>query len=952
MKWFRWGAGILLGLVGLSVVALGVAAFLVDLDALVERYRPEIEQAVSQALNRRVQVEGIDSTWFPTLGVQVNGVRIGNAPLDGPDPGLDAEPFVTAEALRVGVAVWPALVSLGKDVQITEVVLREPWVRVVRTGPETFNVSTLGGAATATATETTQEGPSALDRLEAVSVGRFAVEGAHLIYEDRATADLDQVEVHPLDVEALNVALGRPLEVALDAVSEGGRIDLDLKTGPLAQRVSDLGVPELERLELEVEAFPLGPWPLPVEGTGVSLKTAAIEADLILRFGPDGPELSGPLAVRKLRLAPDGGRAFDVETVLALALSPRFDRVRLDETQLAVPPLRTTLSGAVSLGSAGVAFDDLMLRTRSPARLPSLLAIAAGTPELPGRLAFDVRASGSLDDVDARVRVDLTELGYDQDGLSATGRLSAQAEVHGSPSAPALKLDLDGKDLAVAGSGFQKKAGIPLRFQVDLAPSAEALDATTFAVTLGSSTLDGSLHYPFSGKGRLSMELGTGRDGISLSELSDELGLDFEGLPEGAVLAMGMEYGGPAENPMAGNLKVPALRFEAGRSKLQASATVSAFNPLRFSVEGRSRYLDVAPFMGDEDEGEPPSNEGPAETPLLSGPLAKARGRVEFRAGRLDGAGLPMKDLRLVATVRDGAVQLDTLRFEALGGQVDASGTRAKLDVLPARYDLSTKLKSLKAKEMLAQWTSFEPRLAGDFSADVALHGEGLTVEQALRKLAGSLSFRMARGRFEGVNLVEATAGPLRDALSFVSAKGPLQLAGTRGATDFRRLAGSIELENGTILLKKPLQLDTDYGQIRLTGGIGLDRELDLNGTLQMSPKLVATLTRGKVRPGSAIPLDFDLGCGWASPCVRNVNAASTAERLARSLVGEKVEEAKQQVEREVKEKAREVERKVEEKAKETVEEAKKKVEREVKEKVEEKAKEKVKDRLENLFGR
>ena len=113
-------------LVALLVLAGVAILFLVDVNA----HKPRIESAVSDALGMEFRIRGkARLRLFPSASIALSDVRLRNRGTD----------LVTAETLRVGVKLLPLL---NRQVDITELVLEKPVIRIEKGADGKFNYET------------------------------------------------------------------------------------------------------------------------------------------------------------------------------------------------------------------------------------------------------------------------------------------------------------------------------------------------------------------------------------------------------------------------------------------------------------------------------------------------------------------------------------------------------------------------------------------------------------------------------------------------------------------------------------------------------------------------------------------------------------------------------------------------------------------------------------------
>jgi len=127
VKWVSIGIGTL---VLLAVLAVALLPSLVNL----ERYRTLLAQRVGRALGREVSLGALRVNLWGGIGAEAKSIRIGQA------SGFGAEPFLSADALRVHVQLLPLLRG---QVKVTSAVLERPRVRVVRRQDGRWSVDDL-----------------------------------------------------------------------------------------------------------------------------------------------------------------------------------------------------------------------------------------------------------------------------------------------------------------------------------------------------------------------------------------------------------------------------------------------------------------------------------------------------------------------------------------------------------------------------------------------------------------------------------------------------------------------------------------------------------------------------------------------------------------------------------------------------------------------------------------
>ena len=216
---------VLLVIIVVLVVLVLVAPFLIP----VNQFRPTIEEKASAALGRKVDVGNLSLSLF-TGSLAADNLAIAD------DPKFSNSPFLTAKSIRVGVELLPLI--FHKDLVITNIVIDNPEVTLLRNPGGEWNYSTFGASAAKsqgkpeappppqTETPTAKAGEFSVEKLE-LRNGRVVVGSTKS--QKRNTYD-------KVDLTASNVSLTTKFPVTLSAnLPGGGTLKLDGNAGPLDQ---------------------------------------------------------------------------------------------------------------------------------------------------------------------------------------------------------------------------------------------------------------------------------------------------------------------------------------------------------------------------------------------------------------------------------------------------------------------------------------------------------------------------------------------------------------------------------------------------------------------------------------------------------------------------------------------------------------------------------------------
>ena len=798
------------------VLVLGIGLWLLDIDALIERYKPDAVAAASEALGRPVKLGQVSATWFPDVGVVARDLEI-----SAPEGTPAAQPLATADALRISFALWPALSSFGRQVEVDEITLVGPTIRVEKDANGRYSFSDIleRSATSTSADDQSSAPPPDIDAyLQGARIDRIAIENGTIQYVEPSRA----IEFKNVNLKLADVALGQPLHAELQAEvgSDTPNVTLTIDTTTLPTEVSKLVAVDISRLSLKVDALPLAPLALSVPG--YLLDKASLSTDLEASMMAGALKLKGPMRLDGVASKTVEGRGepfplavnANVEHNLATATT------RLNDIGVELGPLALRLDGRVK---ASPLAGEVDVSTASPVALSTLKA-ATGVANLP----------------------------------------------------PA--------SLSVAG-------------KVKLSP--EAINIAPLDVGFGRSKISGRVDYAMTATGNIDVALKT--SGLKVNGLLEDLELE-PSAPKGSTVDVSLEYHAKRTAPGDGRVTIERFAYSGGKSALTASGQVGRLSPLQIRLTGQSKYLDLDALLPGAGEQQPSDNKEPppkSETPPSDKPknagLVGLDARAALTIDTLKYAGVTMRAVDAVISMKDQQVSVDKLGVDVFGGHITADGTSIDLRDAAPKYNIATKVKGLDSAAALKVWsadlaTAVNGRLSGDFN----FSGQGAQWQGLSKSLTGALAVSVNEGQLSGVDLIRAAAGPLVQALAV---QGGAQ---SRLHTTFDKLSARLSLTDGKLKTRAPIRIQTSEGQIDLTGSIGLDAALALSGNVELSPATIRTLTNGKVRIDQPVPVGLKLGCRLAKPCVEGVNADAAVKRLTSAAVDKVKAKVKTKVEKEV----------------------------------------------------
>lgn len=296
-KWKK-PVGIAVAVVVILVAALIVTPFFINADA----FRPQIEQALSHMLGRKVEIGHLHvSLWQGSL--VANQISIAD------DPAFSPDPFLTANSLSVGVDLMPLIFS--KKLNVRSFTFNDPHIQLLRDANGNWNFATLGGKGTSPGP------PASGSALAGVSIHQLSVTNGTIAF-GRAGQPTRQAYEN-VNVSASNISAAHAFPMQFDAKTPGGgSLHLHANVGPLADVSAEhlpfqgqLNVNKVPAADVQNLLAVLG-YSLP---KGSSLQSGTVQANLNLNGPLDSFVSSGPVKLSNIHLA-----GFSLPSQLARAL--------------------------------------------------------------------------------------------------------------------------------------------------------------------------------------------------------------------------------------------------------------------------------------------------------------------------------------------------------------------------------------------------------------------------------------------------------------------------------------------------------------------------------------------------------------------------------------------------------------------------------------------------------
>ncbi|ADO68050.1 AsmA family protein [Stigmatella aurantiaca] len=807
-----------------AVLVLGVAIVLWRLDAILLQQARAQAATFSQQLGRPIQIGDISTKLFPHIGVDVENVSVGAA--EGEDL-----PLAEVKALDVRVAAMPLLRSSGKDIQVLNAEVTGLTVNVIRLPDGTTNVQRLQERL-ASQQKPEEEAPpenTPPTDLSGVRVDRAALTDGTIRFVDRSGAKAQELAVSDLDIEVKDLRVGQPLEVKLAAavLAQKQNLFVTLSASPLPPTL----VPTPERLSLKAEAIdlaPLGPFLPPSVGFQAGTLTADWKAELGAAIpGGKGPtRLEGAIRALGLKFAgAEGGKALDVVLDTDVKADLAAGDLALDRFKL-------------DFGPAGI---DGKGRVKG---------MHGSTPSVEG---FELTSH----DLDPAVLSDYYPPLKKMLGGMIAGPVGLSVKGSGTQEAQALEAEVDLTPVRLRiPAQLSKEAGAAMRLTARLAGAAASGGALRFDAKANLAGVDM-------------------RPGLVLNKAPGQrLDAAVAGTYQPTQDGMKVNVSQLTLNVLADTLTGTATAALAGQGKKQTTT---------FALDMKSPRIDADALLMPEEEvlartggkEEPPSD----DATRFNG----YRGDMKFQVGAVRYSQMDLSNIVAHVTMVDDLIQVEKLTTGIYGGSVVADGTSIRLGPLPEQRPFEAKVK-VQGVEMGSALSAFTPKkvMTGTFNGNVDVKGVGYTPGQLKQTLLGAINGNVANGSLLGLDIISSVTEPLAKALPFAAKalrSGDVTSLG-------ENLPFGVEIKNGVAQLDKPITWSRPEGAMNFTGGIRLDGELDLSGTVNLAPQTIQTLTLGKAKPTEAIPVTLNLtGPAW-SPKVTGLDVKPAATAIAKQVVG------------------------------------------------------------------
>ena len=408
---------VLFGLIILIILALLIVPFFID----VNDYKPEISKVVYDATGRNVQIEHLQLSAFPWVGVTLKNVQLENA------PGFQHQHMLTIDTVDVQLELIPLL---NKQIEVKRFLLDTPKIWLEQRADASNNWQDLQGSSspktttTQPAVSTNKVKPSTSSVVRspiALNADLLQLKNGQVIWSDTTN---EKLVISDIQLSIKDLQLTKPIQVALSAKLDQNPFKLNAEVGPIGD-FNTLNINKLPlRLQFKTQGFSLAPlstWLPELEDAQVEQfgdpKTAKVDLNISLEQHKDRAIASS--GNMQLQLKDKLDMAWKLNAKALKSMHIQDLEVSINDTQVA------NISGNIKNFAQSPSFE-LRIETAKLQRIwlnhfsPSLQALYLKHPEPWQSIKLGALIAGDADILDIR---DL-QLQLNDEHIQASGNLA------------------------------------------------------------------------------------------------------------------------------------------------------------------------------------------------------------------------------------------------------------------------------------------------------------------------------------------------------------------------------------------------------------------------------------------------------------------------------------------------------------------------------------------------
>ncbi|NOK17388.1 AsmA family protein [Corallococcus carmarthensis] len=312
---------------------------------------------------------------------------------------------------------------------------------------------------------------------------------------------------------------------------------------------------------------------------------------------------------------------------------------------------------------------------------------------------------------------------------------------------------------------------------------------------------------------------------------------------------------------------------------------------VRFALQGQE--LDLRQLLGALPEH--PQKE--ATSTALPASMREELGKVDvggtLKLAKVHHGALVATDVDTQAKLDDGLLRVQRGSATVYGGRADIRGSQVDLTKKQPEWSLKAVLTGMDTAQAF-QSLSGHPSLQGRASGNLQLTGTGADWDQARNTLTGFGNVQLQDGALMTANLGE-TVTPV------LTAPGQKGTAGTAGktaqGTELKDLSLQFRVQDGWVAFTKPLAFQSSIGGGTLSGRVGLDERLELEGTLNASQPFLSAIAHGALPSGAPVTIPLTITGTLGAPEVKPGSPLNIAKELLPKVGDNPVNQARKGIE-------------------------------------------------------
>jgi AsmA protein len=431
-----------LKVIGIVIALLIVVAIALPFLVNVNSFRPEIESNLSSALGRPVTVGNLRLSIF-SGAVGADQLAIAD------DPKFSSAPFIQAKSLQVGVEMMPLL--FHKQLNVTQILIDQPEITLLRNREGVWNFSSLGGAHEKAKNKPSAEAKSSgapgnlnVAKLELtngrVSFGSIPAKRKPIVYDK-------------VNITVSNFSFNSASPVTASAgLPGGGSLKLDGTAGPID--ASDASLTPL-KAKLNINKLDLSQSAMVDPALGI---TGSADFDGSVTSDGHIAKTNGTLKATALKLVPKGSpSAQPIQLVYTVEHNLRDQSGKLLQGDVSIGKALAKLTGTYDIKGETTSVRTKLTGDAMPvddleAALPAVgVVLPSGSQLKGGTLSLELESVGPLDRLvtTGAVKMSNAELS----GFNLGSKLSAIEALAGRQTGNSTGIQNLSSDVRVAPEG-------------------------------------------------------------------------------------------------------------------------------------------------------------------------------------------------------------------------------------------------------------------------------------------------------------------------------------------------------------------------------------------------------------------------------------------------------------------------------------------------------------------